>query len=200
MKQSPQQTTHPFLDLDAEPILQIVALFQQRAEQMKFPDVDAATLSAALAQVESQHDVVEAAAVALDEARQALLAKELALLAQAHRAHAYATIFAANDEQLAAELGEIKLNALGKGAKSRDVKKRRALPQSPRALADLSSALPELSSAEPELPSALPESPEVQEAAPRGERVSSAKRGGKSVNAAARAAEPENDGEEVAAE
>ena len=131
MKQNPQQTSHPFLDLDAEPILQIIELFRQRAELMKFPDVDAETLSAGLEQVESQRELVEAAAVALDEARQSLLASELALLEQARRGHAYATIFAANDEELGAELAEIKLNPPGKGAKSREVKKRRPLPRRP---------------------------------------------------------------------
>lgn len=133
MKQNPQQTSHPFLDLDAEPILQIIELFQQRAELLKFPDVDAITLSAGLEQVENQRELVEAAAVALDEARQSLLASELALLEQARRGHAYATIFAANDEGLGAELAEIKLNSSGKGAKSREVKKRRPLPRRPDA-------------------------------------------------------------------
>lgn len=127
MKDSARQTSHPSLELTAEPVAQLVELFQLRSEQLKFPDVDAEGLSAAQGLVETQREAVELAAIALDEARQELVRVELSLLEKARQGHAYASVFASNDDELRAELSQINLNVA-----QRAPKKRRAMPASAR--------------------------------------------------------------------
>jgi hypothetical protein len=121
MKNSARQTSHPSLELMAEPVAQLVELFQQRAAQLKFPDVDAEALRGAQAVVLAQRDAVELAAVALDEARQELVRVELALLEKARQGHAYASVFASNDDELRAELTAIDLNVTERAPKKRRI-------------------------------------------------------------------------------
>jgi|GEM_PF-2796442 len=114
------QIVHPSLELNAEPVARLVALFREKSETLRFPDVDAEVLSKIVTEVEERREVVEAAQLALGEARESLVLLEQELLEKAKRGHAYAAVFAAGDEELSAALSEIKLSA-----GQRPVRKRR---------------------------------------------------------------------------
>ncbi|PRP90021.1 hypothetical protein ENSA5_68810 [Enhygromyxa salina] len=93
-----------------EPVRAVLALFEGPLEDVRFPDVDRDTLRASVAEVERRRASLQAALETVSAARAELEEGQSALLAQVRRAHAYASVYAERDEQLAAAVGAIKLD------------------------------------------------------------------------------------------
>jgi hypothetical protein len=88
----------PLLDLFAGPLADV-----------RFADLDAQTLAKAAAEVETGEEELTAAQAALDAVRARLHERQEALLQVAHRALAYARVYAEQDEALAASVAAIAL-------------------------------------------------------------------------------------------
>ncbi len=108
------------------PVLSVLELFNGPLAGMRFADVDAEGLASLVARVDAAGADVSAAEAKLSELQQALTVQQEALLALAHRALAYARVYAESNEELLSELNGISLPRPAKprkasAAKSSDV-------------------------------------------------------------------------------
>jgi hypothetical protein len=92
-----------------QPVQSVLDLFVTCLADVRFADVDAATLARAASEVEAAAERLAAAQVTLDAASSTLKDRQEALLQQAHRALAYARVYAESDEALSAQLLAISL-------------------------------------------------------------------------------------------
>jgi hypothetical protein len=97
------------MDATPAPIQALLDLFATSLSGVRFGDLDSKALTTLAADVQSAAEVVASAEAALTSARDALKQRQDALLQQAHRALAYARVFAENDEALSARIEEISL-------------------------------------------------------------------------------------------
>lgn len=88
---------------------ELLAIFADALGDVKFPDVDAAALVMMAKQVEDRDAEVRRAELAVDEARRRLNESQDQLLARAHRAAAYARVFADGNAALTARLDALAL-------------------------------------------------------------------------------------------
>lgn len=91
------------------PIQAVLDLFDGPLGQVRFADIDSATLRRLAGEVEAAAAELEAQQAALDALRKATLEKQEHLLLQAQRALAYARVYAEGDEELSARLAQIHL-------------------------------------------------------------------------------------------
>jgi hypothetical protein len=91
------------------PVQTILSLFTTSLADVRFADVDGPTLARLAAGVESAAESVATAQSALDAAREAFQDRQDALLQHAHRALAYARVYAEDDVALSEQLGAINL-------------------------------------------------------------------------------------------
>jgi hypothetical protein len=91
------------------PLQSIVDLFATEFAEVHFADIDATTLARLTREVQTANETVIAAQSVLDGARTTLQEKRDTLLQHAHRALAYARVYAENDEALSARLEAITL-------------------------------------------------------------------------------------------
>jgi len=87
----------------------LLDLFAGSLADVRFADLDAQTLAHAASEVEMVEEELTAAQAALDVVRAKLHERQEALLQVAHRALAYARVYAEQDESLAASVGAILL-------------------------------------------------------------------------------------------
>ncbi|MDH5672880.1 MAG: hypothetical protein OEZ06_12070 [Myxococcales bacterium] len=92
-----------------EDIRQVVALFDERADTLRFPDVDREVLMAGCEGVWQRATAVEHLRAELETAKEALEHEQTALRAAAKRALAYASIYAETDEALSARISSFGL-------------------------------------------------------------------------------------------
>jgi hypothetical protein len=85
----------------------VLALFEGPLAEVRFPQVDRDSLGEQVAIVEQRRAELQRALEAVQVARAALDREQDALLDQARRAHAYASVFAAGDAALTERLVEI---------------------------------------------------------------------------------------------
>ncbi|HEY4014854.1 MAG TPA: hypothetical protein VGM06_16035 [Polyangiaceae bacterium] len=97
------------MDTVADPIQALLELFTTTLSGVRFADLDAKALAALAAEAQSAAEVVASAEAALTAARDTLKQRQEALLLQAHRAIAYARVFAENDQALAERIDAIAL-------------------------------------------------------------------------------------------
>jgi hypothetical protein len=111
-----------FMDAFSSPVTpsiqDLLDLFATALEDVRFGDVDAKTLARIATDVHAAAAVVASAQTALDRARDLLHEKQEGLLAQAHRAFAYARVYAENDAALAGLLDAIALPRSNRRAKA----------------------------------------------------------------------------------
>lgn len=91
------------------PVETVLDLFATELADVRFGDVDAMTLSKTRAAVDASAAQVAAAEAACAEARSRLQEQQELLLQQAHRALAYARVYAGSDPALSARLEAISL-------------------------------------------------------------------------------------------
>jgi multidrug efflux pump subunit AcrA (membrane-fusion protein) len=91
------------------PIQTLLDLFTTSLADVRFADLDGQTLASSAAEVEVAARSVAAAQAALDGAREAMQAKQDALLQRAQRALAYARVYAESDEALSQKLDAVSL-------------------------------------------------------------------------------------------
>ena len=106
---------NPQPDAIAPAIQSVLDLYASELSHLHFPDIDADTLAEHARKVRDEAATVAAAEVALESARAGLEARKEALLARAHRALAYARVFAEDEPQLAARLDAIALPRTRRG-------------------------------------------------------------------------------------
>lgn len=94
-----------------ESVRAVLALFEGPLADVRFPQVDREVLVEQAAEVERRRVELQAALETVQAARTCLEREQQTLLDQARQAHAYATVFAADDPALADQLGAIKLDA-----------------------------------------------------------------------------------------
>lgn len=82
----------------------LLALFESELKAVKFPDVDGAVLGQAAQRTRDAAEAVARAEAALELARGALAQSQETLLQKAHRAHAYARVYAEERPELALQL------------------------------------------------------------------------------------------------
>lgn len=99
------------LDLIAPDVSRLIQLFSAQAD-LRFPDVDAAVLQAALLTVRERDTEVCRAEAALNAAKSALEEVQEQLLKKTHQAHAYLRVFAENDFALMEKVAAISLPKL----------------------------------------------------------------------------------------
>jgi hypothetical protein len=122
-----------------EPIRALLDLFRGPLAEVRFPDVDRDTLTEAEAEVERRRAELAQALEVVQSARESLEQGQQALLDQARRAHAYASVFAQDDASLSAALAEIKLDGrvlAPKKKRGRPRKKQASKRQTSLAVAD----------------------------------------------------------------
>jgi len=91
------------------PVRAILDLFATELGAVHFADVDAQSLARLAADVDGAAAAVDAAQAALDATRSALHERREALLQQAHRALAYARVYAESDAALSERIDAIAL-------------------------------------------------------------------------------------------
>jgi hypothetical protein len=91
------------------PIEQLLALFATRLAEVRFPDVDGASLTRAAEQVSEAARALADAEAAVEASRATLRHQQEELLRVAHRALAYARVYGSADEQLSRDLEAISL-------------------------------------------------------------------------------------------
>jgi hypothetical protein len=91
------------------PIQTLIDLFETSLADVRFADLDGQTLRRHALDVHATAEVVAAAQLALDSAREALQEKQDTLLQQAQRALAYARVYAESDEALSGRLEAISI-------------------------------------------------------------------------------------------
>lgn len=104
-RKDPAPTTLP------EPIRAVLDLFAGPLVEVRFPDIDHERLSEAASVVEQRREQLQLALEAVQRARETLESAQRELEQQARRAHAYASIYAQTDPELAERLAAIKLEA-----------------------------------------------------------------------------------------
>jgi hypothetical protein len=97
-----QRATFP--SVVPESVRRLIQLFEDRAEELRFPGVDFARLTGGVAAIEAQLGELEALQASLAKAQEAVALCQKDLIGIARQAHAYATIYAQNDPDLSAEL------------------------------------------------------------------------------------------------
>lgn len=97
----------------------VLDLFEGPLAEVRFPDVDRASLREVEREVEQRRAELQQALETVQAARATLEQAQAALLEQARRAHAYASVFASDDESLAAKLQQIKLDERALAPKKR---------------------------------------------------------------------------------
>jgi hypothetical protein len=130
------------------PVDQLLALFSSRLADVRFPDVDGASLARLAEHTHEAKMALATAEAMVETARSALREQQDELLRTAQRALAYARVYAAADEALARELDAIALPRATRRAAPVDTvdavgapPKRRGRPRK-SAAADLSLDLP----------------------------------------------------------
>jgi hypothetical protein len=98
-----------------ESIRRLILLFQKRSEELRFPGVDFARLWEGVGQIQSELGELERAQAALSKVQEEITRRQKELILLSRQAHAYATIFAQNDEELLSELMTI---AVGEGERA----------------------------------------------------------------------------------
>lgn len=91
------------------PLQTLLDLFSSDLEAVRFGDVDASSLATLAAHVATAEEAVASAQAALDTARAELAARNEALLTHAHRALAFARVYAETNPELTARLATITL-------------------------------------------------------------------------------------------
>jgi ElaB/YqjD/DUF883 family membrane-anchored ribosome-binding protein len=91
------------------PLQALLALFESELKSVKFPEVDGAVLAQAAQRARDGAEAVTRAEAALEVARGALAQAQESLLQKAHRAQAYARVFAEERPELAQRLEAIVL-------------------------------------------------------------------------------------------
>src|SRR4051794_23559733 len=91
------------------PFQPVLDLFATELAEVQFADLDARVLARVAAEVDAAAEATLVAEAALEGARAALHEKTEALVQHAHRALAYARVYAENDEALTARLEAIAL-------------------------------------------------------------------------------------------
>lgn len=143
----------------APAVMELVDVFEERAAELKFPDLDAKTLGAAVKEVEAAVADVQRLEAELERARELLSGKQEALLGKSQRALAYARVYAEEDPELSERLAKVLLPRPRKSSAPRTdgasapaaeggeapVKKRRATRQSSEPLFAEPEAAPALS-------------------------------------------------------
>jgi hypothetical protein len=89
------------------PIRSLATLFSEALPRVAFPDVDAAALAASVAKVDAAQSEVTRLEEELAKARAHLDASRDDLVRLATRAHAYARVYAEDDDTLRARIDEI---------------------------------------------------------------------------------------------
>jgi hypothetical protein len=107
-----------FMEAIASPIQTLLDLFSTHLGDVRFGDLDQKSLARGAADVEAAAAVVASAQSALDAARDALHERQEALLAQSHRAFAYARVYADGDDTLIEKLESIALPRPARRAKA----------------------------------------------------------------------------------
>jgi multidrug efflux pump subunit AcrA (membrane-fusion protein) len=102
------------------PIQTLLDLFSTALADVRFGDVDRQTLGLLAADVETAASALSLAQTALDTAREALQEKQDVLLRQAHRALAYARVYAEGDEALAGQLESVGLPRAARRSRSEE--------------------------------------------------------------------------------
>jgi hypothetical protein len=96
----------------------LLDVFQSDLAELRFADLDAATLSGLADELDRRAAEVESQEAKLSELQRALRDQHDLLLAQAQRALAYARVYAERDPELTARLRAISLTAQGRRAHS----------------------------------------------------------------------------------
>jgi hypothetical protein len=91
------------------PIQVVIDLFADPLRELRFADIDAATLAQHASSVQAAAEVVLAAETELARQRQTLQERQDALLGHAQRALAYARVYAESDADLIERLDQIAL-------------------------------------------------------------------------------------------
>src|ERR1700722_4150067 len=112
-----------------QPIQTLLDLFTTSLADVRFADVDGATLARCGSEVEGSAKSVAAAQAALDAARAELHEKQEVLLQRAQRALAYARVFAEGDEGLTGQLDTVNLPRPARRPRVEDVLVLSADPQ-----------------------------------------------------------------------
>jgi multidrug efflux pump subunit AcrA (membrane-fusion protein) len=94
-------------------VAELIALFAGPLSSVRFPDVDHATLVELAALVDRAQADVDEARARLSAAESALEARRSDLVARAHRAKAYARVYAEGDVELQATLDRLTLPKVG---------------------------------------------------------------------------------------
>lgn len=92
-----------------EAVQQLLAVFSTKLADVRFPDVDRASLARAIDEAHTAAIAVATAETTLEAARTAQREQHEELLRRAQRALAYARVFAEGDEELSHELDAILL-------------------------------------------------------------------------------------------
>jgi hypothetical protein len=100
----------------AAPLRDVAALFADELSDVRFPDLDAKILNAAIAEVEAAVADVAQLEAAVADARRRLDERHDALVHKAARGLAYARVFADNDAELLSRLDSITLPRARRGA------------------------------------------------------------------------------------
>lgn len=120
----------------AAPLREVAALFADELSDVRFPDLDATILNAAIAEVEAAVADVAQLEAAVADARRRLDERHDALVHKAARGLAYARVFADSDTELLARLDSITLPRARRGGAApaasteQQPKKRGRKPQS----------------------------------------------------------------------
>jgi aminoglycoside phosphotransferase len=122
----------------AADVAAVVELFTEDLAGVRFPGVDAESLGQSVEVVRARATDVDAMRAALDEAKSALAAAQADLRGLAARGLAYARVFAAGDESLAARVDAVALEGV---AEPRTVPRKRRARPAPEAAAEPSSGL-----------------------------------------------------------
>lgn len=91
----------------------VLALFEGPLAEVRFPQIDKDTLAEQVAVVEQRRAELQRALESVQAARTHLEREQRALLDQARRAHAYASVFAADDAELSTQLIDIVFDGRG---------------------------------------------------------------------------------------
>jgi hypothetical protein len=111
------------------PIQAILDLFDGPLEEVRFADIDAATLRRLAGEVRTASSELEAQQALLSTLQQALTERQDQLLLLAQRAVAYARVYAENDAELSARLATISLPRAAKRQKAEARATEAALPE-----------------------------------------------------------------------
>tara|TARA_R110002096_G_scaffold361075_3_gene554152 strand:+ start:48887 stop:49387 length:501 start_codon:yes stop_codon:yes gene_type:complete len=117
------------------PTAELVKLFGGPLAKVQFPGIDASVLTQASERVTSQATEVERLRVALSEARAALEAEQRALRDTARQAHAYARVYAMDNEELTQSLEAIIFDT-DKPKAAKKTRARRSKAKTPQLMLD----------------------------------------------------------------